>query len=318
MLRLALSLLCAIPLAAHMVSMSSGEVRVSGDRAHYVLRMPLYEIVHVKQPDRTLLEHVRFKGGGAWANAANTACREDQETYICEADYQFPGPVDGLMVECTLASVTVPNHIHLLHAYQGDKIDQAVFDISFTTNELRFRPPTAFETAVRESAAGFIRAAAGLAPLLFLSSLALAARSRRELIELVISFLTAEALACAVAPKIGALRLSPQFIEAAAALTVAYLAFEIVLLPKSGMRWLVVGVLGLFHGMYFSSFLVQSGYHAVTFLGGVFFAELLLIGGFALVLKRLTRFSWMRRAVPVAASLLLATGLVWFFLRLKA
>jgi HupE / UreJ protein len=112
--------------------------------------------------------------------------------------------------------------------------------------------------------------------------------------------------------------LSPRFIEAAAALTIAYLAFEIVLLPDSRHRWIVVGVLGLFHGAYFSIFLAQSGYRAPAFLSGVALAELLLIALFALLLGGLARLNWMRRAVPVAASLLLVAGIVWFFVRLRA
>lgn len=307
----------ALPLSAHMVSMSSGELMVKGSDAHYQLRMPTYELVHVRDPQRTLLEHVRFESGGTWATATQPSCHSEEDSYICEADYHFPAPVEFLTAECTLAAVTVPNHVHLLHAYLGDKTDQAVFDLSFTKAEIRFRPPTAFETAVRESAAGFMRAAGGVAPLLFLLSLVLAARSRRELFVLAGSFIVAESLACAIAPHVG-LRLSPRFIEAAAALTIAYLAFEIVLLPKSGMRWLVVGVLGLFHGAYFSTFLTQSGYHATTFLFGVVAAELLLIGVFALLFAALARFAWTRRAVPVVASLLLTAGVVWFFVRLRA
>ena len=162
----------------------------------------------------------------------NEACQQEQDTYVCTADYQFPAPVETLQAECTLASVTVPNHVHLLRAYRGDKTDQAVFDLSYTQAEIRFRPPTAFETATREISAGFMRAAGGLAPLLFLVSLVLAARSRRELMALTASFLAAEALACAMAPRLQ-LPLSPRFIEAAAALTIAYLAFEIILLPQS-------------------------------------------------------------------------------------
>src|SRR6202049_2206228 len=208
-------LFVALPLAAHMVSMSSGELKVEGSRAHLELRMPFYELVHVRDPQRTLLEHVRFKSSGSWANATNTRCHEDQDSYICEADYQFAEPVDTLTAECTLAAVTVPNHIHLLHAYLGDKTDQAVFDLSFTTADIRFRPPTAFETAVRELAGGFMRAAGGMAPLLFLASLLLAARTRRELFMLVAAFLVAESLACVIAPRL-ALQLSPRFIEAAA------------------------------------------------------------------------------------------------------
>jgi HupE / UreJ protein len=124
-------------------------------------------------------------------------------------------------------------------------------------------------------------------------------------------------LACAIAPHI-VLSLSPRFIEAAAALTIAYLAFEIILLPQSSLRWLVVAVLGLFHGAYFAAFLNESGFHIATFLTGVVICELLLIALFAFLLDRLVRLSFLRRAVPVAASLLLAIGVAWFFLRLRA
>jgi HupE / UreJ protein len=290
---------------------------VEGTRASYELRMPMYEVAHVNQPGHTLLDHVRFESNGVWGKPSGQTCRQDQDTYICTAEYEFPAPIETVQVDCTLASVTVPNHVHLLRAYRGDKSDQAVFDISYTQAELRFRPPTAFETAIREISAGFMRAAGGLAPLLFLVSLVLAARSGRELVALTASFFAAEALACAIAPRV-TFSLSPRFIEAAAALTIAYLAFEIILLPQSSMRWLVVAVLGLFHGAYFAAFLTESGYHLATFLTGVVICELLLIGLFAFLLDRLVRFSFLRRAVPVAASLLLAVGVGWFFLRLRA
>jgi len=307
-------LVCPFALSAHMVSMSTSELKVDGSRAHFELRIPSYEVAHVREPEHTLLDHIRFKSGGVWGTPSAQMCKDDQGTYICTADYQFPAPIDKLDVECTLALVTVPNHVHMLRAYLGDKTDQAVFDLSFTTAELRFRPPTAWETAFQEISAGFMRAAAGLAPLLFLASLVLAARSKRELVTLTGSFLVAECVACAIAPRIS-FPLSPRFIEAAAALTIAYLAFEIILLPKSGMRWLVVGVLGLFHGTYFSIFLAESGYHAIPFLSGVAVAEVLLVALFAVALRQITRLSWMKRAVPVAATMLLTVGLAWFLVR---
>ncbi len=258
-----------------------------------------------------------MKAAACWAKPFDAVCRQEQDTYVCTAEYQFPAPVETVQVECTLASVTVPNHVHLLRAYRGDKTDQAVFDLSYTTAEIRFRPPTAFETAVRRDLrrihARRRRAGAVAIP----RRLVLAARSRRELIALAASFLAAEALACAIAPRI-TVSLSPRFIEAAAALTIAYLAFEIVLLPHSGMRWLVVAVLGLFHGAYFAAFLTESGYHFTAFFSGVVICELLLIALFAFLLDRLVRLSFLRRIVPVAASLLLAVGVAWFLLRLRA
>ena len=309
-------LLAAWPAFAHMVSMSTGELRVDGNRAQFELRIPSYEVAHVREPDHALLEHIHFRSGGAEGKLVQKNCQDQQGTYICTATYDFPAPVEVLDVDCTFAAITVPNHVHLLHAYKGDKSDQAVFDLSFTNAEVRFRPPTAMETGVREGGAGFMRAVGGLAPLLFLASLVLAARTRRELALSTAAFIAAEGLACALAPSLS-LRLSPRFIEAAAALTVAYLAFEIMLLPQSKNRWLIVGVLGLFHGMYFSIFLAGSGYHLAPFLAGVMAGELLLISLFALVLRGILRLAKIPRAVPVAASLLLTIGVVWFFVRLR-
>jgi hypothetical protein len=54
----------ASPLFAHVMSMSTGDVAVEGNRAHYELRMPVYEIAHVKNPDSSLFEHIRFSTRG--------------------------------------------------------------------------------------------------------------------------------------------------------------------------------------------------------------------------------------------------------------
>jgi hypothetical protein len=305
-------LFTSAPLAAHMVSMSTGELRVSGATARYELRMPLYEVAHVRDPERTFFEHIHFRGSGGEARLVKHTCSEQEGAYVCDGDYQFPSPPDAITIECTFASVTVPNHVHLLRAYRDHKSDQAVFDLSFTSAEVRFRPPTVLEMAVRETAAGFLRAVEGAAPLLFLAALVLAARSRRELAALAGALLGGELAAILLAPVLR-VDLSARFIEAAAALTIAYLALEVVLLPQSRTRWMVVAVLGLFHGMYFAAFLIGSGYGPAWFFTGVAVAQILVVGGLGLASRPILRI---RRVVPVAASVLLATGLGWFFLRL--
>ena len=309
-----LGCVAAIPALGHMVSMSTGDLRVDGARAHYELRIPIYEVAHVRDPGRAFFEHIQFKGGGGAAHALEQACSDQKDTYVCTADYDFPAPPDAIAVECTFASITVPNHVHLLRAYRGAKTDQAVFDLSFTRAELRFRPPSAFETGVREAWAGFMRAVEGAAPLLFLGALVLAARNRRELLMLFGGLLGGELAAIVAAPALR-LNLPPRFIEAAAALTIAYLALEIALLPQSRARWIVVAVLGLFHGLYFASFLSDSGFGPVAFFGGVTLAQALVICALALITRRVLTMS---RVVPVAASVLLCTGLAWFFMRLWA
>src|SRR5450759_1045781 len=117
--------LLAWPASAHVMSMSSGDLAILGARAHYELRMPLYEVAHVPNPERTLLEHIRFAG----ARMARSECGADaaRDAYICVADYEFAAPVDRLDVECTFTAITVPNHVHLLRASLADKSDEAIY-----------------------------------------------------------------------------------------------------------------------------------------------------------------------------------------------
>lgn len=319
MKRLAIALLVSPALLAHMMSISSGDASVKGNRLHYELRMPLYEIAHVKDPERSLFEQIHFFSGGQEARLLDKVCREDAAngSYMCIADYEFAAPVDRLEVACTFHSVTVPNHVHLLRAEKEGKRDQAIFDFSFSKATLRFDPPGAVEIAVTQAGAGFLRALGGLVQILFLASLVLAARTRRELLALAGMFLAGQIAGAVLVPRTG-WQPAPRFVEAAAALTIAYLAVEILLLPRAGWRWLIAGFLGVFHGLYFALFLQTAGYGAAYVLSGASVGDLLLIAMFALLFSRLGRIAAALRPLQVSACALLVIGMVWFFLRLAS
>ncbi len=162
--RLVLFLCLAASLHAHVVSMSTGELRMDGPTASFELRIPMYEIAQLAHPETELLAHFRFGDG----HLTQSACEADDGTYICRAEYEFPRlHPDSLEVECTLYQVTVPNHVHLLTASQGANpgpdinMDQEVFDQRFTAAEVRFRPPSPAEAMAREAASGALRAVAG-------------------------------------------------------------------------------------------------------------------------------------------------------------
>ncbi len=307
--------LLAWPAAGHVMSMSSGDLTIEGARAHYELRMPLYESAHVPDPERTLMQHIHFAG----ARLVRSECRSDtaRDTYVCTADYEFAAPVDRVDVECTFTAVTVPNHVHLLRASLGEKRDEAIFDLGFTRATLRFRPPTAAEIAITQSGAGFVRALGGTVQVLFLAALVLAARSLRELFAIAGMFLLGQVASVLTMAHV-VWQPAPRFVEAATALAVAYLAVEILLLPQAGARWLVAGVLGALHGLYFHLFVQATGYSPALVLGGAALAEALAVAVLGLVLSRVGRMVKAFRPVQVAASALLAFGMVWFLLRLRS
>jgi len=311
--------LAALPAAAHVMSMSSGDLTVQGVRGHYELRMPQYEVAHIKDPNRSIFENIHFSSGGREARLLSKSCMSDgttDGTYFCTADYEFAAPPDRIDVVCTFHSITVPNHIHLLRAEMGGKQDQAIFDFSFSRATLRFRPPTPAEIAVTQTGAGFVRAWGGLAQILFLAALVLAGRSWKELCALTGMFLAGQVASALLLPHTG-WQPAPRFVEAAAALTVAYLAIEILLLPHAGARWLIAGVLGAFHGLYFHLFLQTTGYRAGYVLAGAALAEMLAIVVIAFVFSRIRRLAQVLRPVQVSACALLAFGMVWFVLRLR-
>jgi hydrogenase/urease accessory protein HupE len=307
------------PLSAHIMSMSSGHLVVEGSVAEYELRMPLYEIVHLEEPEKSLLENFRLYQEGREVSAAEASCRAnpDEGVYLCRAKFVFPEPVDQLDVECTFAAVTVPNHVHILRATRGEVTAQAVFDFTFSRSTIRFIPPTVLEELLSQMGAGGLRVLAGPLQILFLVALVLAGRNKRELRWLAAAFVLAEVVAALVVVW-KPWQPPARFVEAAAALTVAYLAVEILALPEAGYRWLIAGGMGVFHGFYFGTFLRQSEMDSLYVLSGVVIADLALLALFAYMLSRLTRAAPWLRPVRSGAVVLLLVGMVWFVLRMRS
>ena len=306
-------------LHAHAISMSNGEATIRSDHLDFVLNMPTYEAAHTPNPERTLLEHMRFSSRGETGRMIQKSCHDDpaRGMFLCAAEYVFSRPIDRLDVECTLYEVTVPNHVHLLRAENAGKHDQAIFDYSFTQTTLRFRPPTAFETAVQQGFEGMLRAVAGPVQLLFLAALVLASRGRRELLLLAVMFLAGEIAAALLAGSF-AWRPPVRFVEAAMALSIAYFAVEILFLPEAGMRWLIAGVLGGFDGLSLYLVLADSGFRPTYVLGGAAISELAVIALLGFALWMLERRWAIHRFVQASASLLLAFGMAWFFMRMRS
>jgi hypothetical protein len=235
--------LLAVPVWAHVVSMSTGELRVDGPLADYELRIPMIEIAQMADPS-SILNYIHFDGG----HRTSAKCADEDGTYVCHASYEFENLVpDRLGVECRFFEATVPNHVHWLHATRGKNSDQEVFDQAFPRSELRFRPPSRTEIFWRQFGLGFARAATNWIGLLFLVGLAIS--SPRA----VLPFLIGEAAAILIGPRVP-WPLAPRFLESAMALTVAYLAVEILMAADTRHFTWIVAVLGVFHGLFVAGF----------------------------------------------------------------
>ena len=303
----------AVSAPAHVLSISQGSLRVADDTVRYELRMPLSEVPEGPERQDTLLDAFQVLQNGEPGNRTAGKCREEtgQELYICEASYSFAEPPNRIAVRCDFPSVTVPHHIHILRSGDGEVARQTVLDITSNEAAIRFTPPTQLEVLSTEFGAGVRKAITSPELLLFLVALALAGRARNELLGCVGAFLVAQA---AVAVGGSVLEWIPpgRFLEAAAALTVAYVAAEILFLPESSGRWLVCGAMGCFHGLFLASFLVSARMNPEYVLPGALGIEAAVAAALGGLRLRLAG----ARSEQLAALLLLVGGLGWFGLRL--
>lgn len=265
-----------------------------------------------------LLAEIRFSSNGEDARMIGKTCAYENggEEYVCRAQYVFRAPPETIDVRCTLYRTTVPNHVHLLRAENGGRSGQAVLDMTFDTGRLDFAVPGAVSVAASAFFSGGLRTLAGLGQLLFLATILVAAHTRRELWAMAAAAIGGQTLAAVLLPTL-AWYPSQRFAEAAVALTIAYLALDVLLVPAARHRWVVVLILGVFHGLYFDVFLRAGAFSPAFFLAGAAAAEVALLLLMALVFSRLTRWIAAARPLMVCRSLLAVAGLTWFIVRLR-
>lgn len=286
-------------LKGHTVSISTGELRVDGPTAVFELRMPMYEVANLQNRAAVLLDHLRFGDG----HRTKSSCREDGGIYVCTADYEFPALIpDKLGVECTLFQVTVPNHIHLLTAEQGKNQDQIVFDAHQPAGEIRFRPPSPAEIALRDLTKGGWRLLTSLGSVLFLLGIAAGARSANETASMLALLMAVEWLSPPIAARIPG-NLSPGFLELAVTLSLAYLAVEVLFLADGGGRWAAVAAAGAFEGLSFAGF-------PRNYLVGANVVQMAAVTLFAFAV-----WGWLSTWRRWIAAALLAAAVIWFAYR---
>ena len=306
--------LTTLPVDAHVMSTSQGTLSLAGHEVRYQLEMPLYEISEVESPQSTLLAAFQVTSDGVEPTQTTGNCSEraGDGMYVCNASFVFEEAPKTVHVRCDYPAATVPNHVHILRSGEGDLSRQTMFDIASQEAEIRFVEPTPLEVFWTQFNAGLRRVLINPVLVLFLLALTLSARTRPEAFSIAQAFIAVEVVAALVF-RTGVWTAPARFVEAAGALTIAYLAVEILLLPEAGRRWLIAGGLGLFHGLFFGGFLLQAELRPIYFLSGVVLCEVVALA----MLGAIWRKARSRRSEQLAALLLLVVGLGWFFVRLQ-
>lgn len=269
-------------LAAHVISMSTGALTVEGLKAHYSMRVPLYELQHVPEPSRMLPDAISL----ANANRISAECKTRESNMECVMEYVYAAPPGEVRVQCKLSRVTVPNHVHVLHARRENNSDQAVFDSTMEQAVLRFRDAGPIESAIRARPALLIGAFAVLATLVMLVS----------------GWGSAVAAPAGYAASLGlSFFFAPQFAEAVLALSIAYAAFETAFLPAGRWKWVLASVVSAALGLMIGPML--SGARPRAIIGLAVIGPGVAAG---LILARRTKpRKWMSYVLIVA-------GVSWF------
>ncbi|MBM3991104.1 MAG: HupE/UreJ family protein [Planctomycetes bacterium] len=167
--------------------------------------------------------------------------------------------------------------------------------------------------------------------LAFLFALLVAARGLRSLLGVVTAFTAAHSITLALAA-FDVVRLPARLVELAIALSIAYVAAEVLLVRRPGARWIEAFAFGLVHGLGFAGFLGESLMHEslkvtalVSFNLGVEVGQLAVVALATLAVVyvpgdrdfRGQRNAWLvpRWLRSVLAWTVLCAGLSWFLER---
>lgn len=301
-----------------MVSISTGDLYLEGRAARLELHIPAYEVEeHLNDPERQVLGAIDFFSGDTKARVTSGSCAMDPalDSFRCDIGLEFAAEPAAITVESRLHQILVRNHVFILRASADGASGRAVLDVAIPSATVRFAPPTLIERAAGGFFAGLRRVWTGPAQLLFLLALAIAARQPRELATLALAFIVGQGAACWTMALAG-WQPAAAFIEASAALTIAYLALEVILFPEASYRWLVVGVLGAVLGLGFGSLLSVSEVEEEFFLAGAVLTQLAILSLLYWVRTRIPSRWPALRLERFAAGVLAAVGLSWFVYRL--
>ncbi len=333
--------------SAHPLSVSYSEFRTTEHGLDAVVRLPLDDMDLLLRLDEDLdetvtvgeieaareaiagylLRHIRVSSDGRpmeasvgrlgrWADSASFP-------YL-EAEMRFGSGDVPRLVEITVTVLTdlYGSHRNLASFNFGEQSIEYVFQHgtpwSGRTSEI-----TAWETFWSFLALGIEHIFTGYDHILFLFGLLLVSGGFKSLVAIVTSFTLAHSLTLALAT-LGVLTPVPWTIEAAIALSIAYVGAENFFDKDPRHRWRITFVFGLIHGFGFAGILRQMHLPQRGLVVSLFsFNFGVELGQVAIVALMYPVLLWMERSlhrtliIRMISGAIVAVGLYWFFQRVR-
>ena len=247
-----------------------------------------------------------------WADSVGFSYVETQLVYA------LPHAPISLALRIDLLTDLYRDHRTIAEIVRGERRDEFVFQRGNTfeaANDAWWQAGRTFLLL------GVEHILTGYDHLLFLLALLVAGRGIRQLVAIVTSFTVAHSLTLAVAT-VGLVQPPPRLIEAAIALSIAYVGIENLLVSDVRGRWRLTFVFGLVHGFGFANVLREMelpraalASSLFTFNAGV---ELGQVGVLLVVWPALRAVQHSAYAVPITRAVsvvVIAFALVWFVQR---
>ena len=317
------SFLIAIPAYAHDIGISQAEFRETAPQS-YQLSVATGPATSTLFPSPRLPEQCHFSGspGGTQSPAWKT--------------FEF-NCTDGLRPGDTLSLPWLRDGIMLTAIWKGGGGARRLFTnesgvITVSLAELRIDSSSAFAAAKRYTALGIEHILKGYDHLLFVFAILVIVSNGWMLVKTITAFTVAHSITLAVAT-LGLVSLRPRPVEVAIALSIAFLAVEIVHARhgRFGLTfrspWVIAFGFGLLHGFGFAGALADVGLPqnevpiALLFFNvGVEIGQLIFVIAIV-VLKTLiasVRIEWRGHAGVLPAYVIGSVAMFWLFERIAA
>lgn len=227
---------------------------------------------------------------------------------------------DSMTIQLKVLLDLYPGHRNLSEIRSGDRREEFVFQRGNTYSVPR-AGGSSWRTAKSFMRLGIEHIFTGYDHILFLFGVLLVGGGLRNLILIVTSFTIAHSLTLSLAT-VGVVHPAAWTVEAAIALSIAYVGLENLLVKDVRHRWRITFAFGLIHGLGFANVLrdmnlPRSGLviSLLTFNAGVEIGQMAIVALMVPFLRYLERTPYRVPITRAASAVIVAVGLFWFWQR---